>query len=181
MSELELLSQLIHEQNRIGSRIAAIVGRPALPGHVGEFIASRIFDIALEQSATRRAIDGRFSSGPLVGRSVNVKWYGKREGILDIVSEDGPDFYLVFAGPPSAPLASRGQVRPWCVTSVHLFEAKLLLAKLLQAGVGIGVATSVRRDLWTDAEVYPNGRNGLLVVSPEQRAQLELFSPSRLV
>jgi hypothetical protein len=29
------------------------------------------------------AIYGRFRAGPLAGRTVNIKFYGKREGLLD--------------------------------------------------------------------------------------------------
>jgi len=34
--------------------------------------------------AVAPAFDGRFSSGALQGRTVNVKWYLKREGLLDV-------------------------------------------------------------------------------------------------
>ena len=44
-----------------------IVGRPALIGHVGEYIASRVFGIALEHSAANKGYDGRFTDGPLAG------------------------------------------------------------------------------------------------------------------
>jgi hypothetical protein len=47
-------------------------------GHLGEWIASQIFDIQLEASAVTAAVDGRFRGGPLAGRSANVKWYLKK-------------------------------------------------------------------------------------------------------
>jgi hypothetical protein len=34
-------------------------------GHLGEWIAAQVFDIALEASAVAVGIDGRFRSGPL--------------------------------------------------------------------------------------------------------------------
>jgi hypothetical protein len=77
--DLERLAALIREQNRVAEEIGKLIGRPALVGHVGEFIAAKVFDIKLAASATERAIDGHFVSGPLVGRSVNVKWYGARD------------------------------------------------------------------------------------------------------
>jgi hypothetical protein len=36
-------------------------------GHLGEWIASVVFDIELESSASAKGIDGRFRSGPLRG------------------------------------------------------------------------------------------------------------------
>ena len=177
--ELKRLADLIHQLNRTGSEIAELIGRPALQGHVGEFIASRVFDIELETSATQRAFDGRFRSGALAGRSVNVKWYGKREGLLDLAQSDGPDFYLVLAGPPAPPSSSRGQVRPWCIESVHLFEHAPLVAELRRVGVKVGIATSVRKALWAPAQLYPEQRSPLVVLTGDQRSLLELFAPRR--
>jgi hypothetical protein len=34
-------------------------------GHLGEWIAAQVFDIELETSASRAAIDGRFKTGSL--------------------------------------------------------------------------------------------------------------------
>jgi hypothetical protein len=45
-------------KNAVDSAIAAIVGRPSLMGHVGEYIASQVFDIAMEASASASWIDG---------------------------------------------------------------------------------------------------------------------------
>jgi hypothetical protein len=56
---------LLHERNRIDARIAQIVQRPMTAGHLGEWIASRVFDIELEVSASAAAIDGRFRAGAL--------------------------------------------------------------------------------------------------------------------
>ena len=50
MDELTALAELIRRRNAVERDISAITGRPALIGHVGEFIASRIFAIELEQS-----------------------------------------------------------------------------------------------------------------------------------
>jgi len=71
---LKELARLIHTKNEIDARIAALIGRSALIGHVGEYIAAQVFDIRLEHSASNKALDGFFASGPLAGRSVNVKW-----------------------------------------------------------------------------------------------------------
>jgi hypothetical protein len=77
---LEELAVFIRRKNAIDAEIAAIVGRPAQMGHVGEYIAAQVFDILLEHSASTRSIDGYFATAPLAGRSVNIKWYGKQEG-----------------------------------------------------------------------------------------------------
>lgn len=85
---LEELSGLIRERNRVSEEIARMIGRPALSSHIGEYVASKIFGISLEDSATARGIDRRFNEGPLKGQSVNVKLYGYKENILDISLRD---------------------------------------------------------------------------------------------
>jgi hypothetical protein len=89
-------------------------------GHLGEWLASRIFDIQLEESAATQGYDGRFRTGPLVGRTVNVKWYMKRTGLLDTTDYPKLDYYLVLTGPPAPAGSSRGLTRPWCVQGVFL-------------------------------------------------------------
>lgn len=64
MSNLEELVRLIHARNETDEEISGIIGRPAEKGHVGEYIASKVFDIALEHAATEKAHDGRFTTGP---------------------------------------------------------------------------------------------------------------------
>ena len=44
---LERLAELLRERNRVSTKIAALIGRPALNSHVGEYIASQVFDIEL--------------------------------------------------------------------------------------------------------------------------------------
>ena len=48
-------------------------------------------------SAAAAAIDGHFRSGLLEGRTVNIKWYLNREGLLDTSESDLLDYYLVLA------------------------------------------------------------------------------------
>ena len=95
------LANLIHNRNKIAEEISLIIDRPAQIGHIGEFIASKIFQITLAESASEKAIDGYFSSGTLQGKSVNIKWYAKRENMLDITPDALPDYYLVMTGPKS--------------------------------------------------------------------------------
>lgn len=173
--ELERVAELIAERNSVDAEIGAITGRPALAGHLGEWIAAQIFDIALESSAVAKGIDGRFTSAPLEGRTVNVKWYAKREGNLDLAEDSDADFYLVMTGPRAAPVSSRGGTRPLRITAVYLFAIPELLGELRARGVKIGVAASVRVGDWDAAEIYPRQVNRALVVSDEQREALELF------
>jgi hypothetical protein len=175
-ASLNDLAGLIREKNEHDARITAIVGRPALIGHVGEYIASRVFGIRLHESAVHKGSDGVFSDGALAGRSVNVKWYARNEGLLDLHQTDPPDFYLVLSGPAPSGAFVKGGVRPWLITQVHVFDASMLHATLAQSGTKIGVASSVRKAYWIDAEVYPTPRNQLLVLSAEQRGMLALFS-----
>ncbi len=175
VDELIALAELIRRRNAVEQDISAIIGRPALIGHVGEFIASRVFDIRLERSAVAKGIDGRFLSGPLAGKTVNVKWYAKHERLLDIRLDALPDYYLVLAGPRTPAASSRGTTRPWLIESVFLFDAQELVAKLRERGVKIGVATSVVRAFWDEAELYPTQRDRELILTAEQQEKLSLF------
>lgn len=127
MNDLPRLAELVRTRNAVDAEIAAVVGRPALIGHVGEYIAANIFGIELEGSAARKAIDGRFASGPLSGATVNIKWYAKQEGLLDLTPDSLPDYYLVLAGPRQPAASSRGTHRPWLIQSVFLFDANDLI------------------------------------------------------
>jgi hypothetical protein len=82
----------------------------------------------------------------------------------------------VLTGPRSVAASSRGSVRPWSIESVFLFEAQRLIDALRLRGIKLGIATSVIRELWDSAEIYPVQRNNLLMLNEEQRKQLALFS-----
>ena len=49
--ELEQLASLLARRNAIDEQIAAVIGRPATRGHVGEWIAQEIFGVTLQKSA----------------------------------------------------------------------------------------------------------------------------------
>jgi len=173
----EELADLLRRRNTIDEKIAALIHRPALTGHLGEWIAAAVFDIELAASAVAKGIDGHFRSGALGGRSVNVKTYAKAEGLLDVAThETPPDCYLVLAGPRAAAALSVGRTRPFVITSVFLFETTRLMAALQDRGVKIRAATSVILKLWRGAEVFPENRNQLLLLNAEQRWLLSLFS-----
>jgi hypothetical protein len=172
---MERLASLLSEFNRVANQITAITGRPTTLGHVGEFIASQVFAIRLQQSASGKGLDGHFTEGPLSGKSVNIKWYGKLEGLLDINPKAVPDFYLVMTGPRSAAVSSRGTARPWVIDQVFLFDADALVRELRARGLNPGIATSVRQELWRGAELYPNSNVSLYQLSERQRELLALF------
>jgi hypothetical protein len=173
-AEVQHIADLLNQRNAIDAEIAAITHRPMAAGHLGEWLAARIFGITLARSAIAVGIDGHFAHGPLAGATVNVKWYLKREGLLD-VSAVSPDYYLVLAGPIAAATSSKGAVRPWCIDAVHLFEASRVLRELEERGVKLGTATSVRASQWDAAEIYPIRRNTSLRLTVEQQLALSLF------
>ncbi len=176
--ELRRLAGLIRTRNANEVAITEVIGRPALIGHVGEYIAGRIFDIALEPSAVNPGSDGRFRSGPLTGKSVNIKMYGKRERLLDIRPEYVPDFYLVLTGPRTTTATSRGTTRPWGIEEVFLFEAGPLIDRLRARGVKLGVATSVTEREWISARIWPVSSGSPLEISRAQADDLRLFALS---
>ena len=176
--QLAQLAHLIHEHNVVMARISSLIGRPALVGHVGEFIASAVFEIELHPSASAKGHDGYFRApSPLADRSVNIKWYTAFQGLLDVSLDGDEAFYLVLTGPPDGAGTSKGTVRAWVIERVYLFDAIDLRASLNAAGVG--VATSIRRLLWDAAMIYPEARNPRLVLSDEQQRLLALFGQTQ--
>jgi hypothetical protein len=174
---LTQIARLLHERNWIDARIAEIVDRPMTAGHLAEWIAAQLFAIRLAADARHPGYDGRFTEGKLAGKTVNVKWYSKREGLLDLLASNGPDYYLVFTGPPAAALTSRGTTRPWCITDIFLFDAVKVVQEQRERGVGAGTAASITSGQWTDAEVYPGRRSELLPITDEQAMVLRAFAP----
>ena len=179
MDDLIQLAKSIDARNQVEREITALIGRPAAIGHIGEYIASKIFNIALEESASHKSSDGRFREEPLKEHTVNIKWYAFHEGILDITPESYPDYYLVLTGLKSGATTSRGRVRPWTIEKVFLFDAQSLIEELKREGVKIGVATSLRQHLWENAEIYPAHRNDWFQLSQVQRDALALFSSEK--
>jgi hypothetical protein len=182
MIDLQGLASFIKIRNVVDEEIARTIGRPAHSGHIGEFVAAAIFDIELNADAAFKAHDGRFRSGQLEDRSVNIKYGTKRDGLMNLVASldplDHPDYYLVLAGPSIGAVSSRGLSAPWVIQQVHVFEAVDLLGKLAVTGARVGIATSVRKKVWADAMIYPEAVNPLLAVNDEQRKALGLFKGS---
>jgi hypothetical protein len=174
---LARIAALLRERNAIDVELAGLIHRPMTSGHLGEWIAAQVFDIELEASAVAAGIDGPFRSGPLHGRTVNIKWYLKLEGLLDTTERTELDYYLVLAGPRSPAVSSRGTIRPRYIEAVYLFEARQLRSEQMARGVKRGVASSVIRQQWEAAEIYPLATNPRLNVTPHQAEQLRLFAP----
>jgi len=181
MEDLVNLAKLLNQRNKIDSQISNLIGRPAMAGHLGEFIASKIFEISLMKSASHKGFDGHFNAETLAGRSVNIKLYSEQQGILDIPPDESVDFFLVLTGPKSKSMSSRGQARPFCIESVFLFDARVLVAELRRAGVKIGIATSVKKQWWEKAEIYPIQRNREFVLAEKQQDLLGLFGSKHML
>lgn len=179
MIDLQGLASYIKIRNVVDEEIARTIGRPAHAGHSAEYVAAAIFEIKLEASASRKAIDGYFRSGDLALRSVNIKFGTRKDGMLNLVPSydprKHPDYYLVLTGPSIGAVSSKGLSAPWVIRQVLLFESADLLSRLAIRGVRLGVATSVRSELWAAAMIYPDQVNQALIVSGEQREALQLF------
>lgn len=180
-ADLRRLASLFKRRNEIDHQIAALIDRPASIGHLGEYIASSIFDIELATSAVNKGHDGVFKTGPQAGQTVNVKMYGKLENLLDINLAAIADSYLVLAGPRATSTTSRGATRPLVIESVHFFKSSELIPLLQERGVKIGVATSVPKALWLAAEIYPSQTSEAMVITQEQRDLLALFAGKAVV
>ena len=175
MDNIMKLADLIKKRNIIEQNISTITNRPAMLGHTGEYIASRIFDIELKESASHKGTDGYFTDGNLTGKSVNIKWYTQQQSLLDITPDCLPDYYLVLTGAKVNAASSKGTVCPWEIYNVYLFDAVELVGKLKERGVKIGIATSVKKESWDTAEIFPVQKNISLVVSDNQKQLLGLF------
>ena len=173
--ELARLAQLLAARDALDAQIAELVGRSARPGDVGEFIAARIFDLELAASATQAGYDGEFRSGPLAGRTVNVKTYGDVLGGLDIGAHPC-DYTLVLTGPPRGGPAGVHHHHRWRITGVYLFEMTQLLATLTARGVKIGIATSLRKADVQAAQIFPQRDRSPLQLAPDQIRLLRLFA-----
>lgn len=173
--EMQKLADLIAYKNDIDGKVASIIKRPALIGHAGEYIASRILNVNLAESAAHKGSDGIFTQGVLCGKTVNIKWHTNHERILDINPNALPDYYLVLTGPLKNPSTSRLTTRPWTIDYVFLFNASKLIETLKSRGVKIGIATSVAMQLWEKVQIYPDSCNSEYILTEEQKYLFSLF------
>ena len=107
-------------------RLAAWTTGLTTAGHAGG-IPAHVFDIALQPSAYAKVIGGPFRSGPLAGRTANVKWYLKRENPLDSTEAVELDHHLALSG-PKATTRDPPTIRAGRSDRVYLFDAGKLLA-----------------------------------------------------
>ena len=174
MDNLSWLASLIKSRNTIDGKIADLIGRSAQINNVGEYIAASIFNIAFsEEEEKRRGYDGRFVRGQLAGKTVDVQWRLRHDGLLNIRLDAYPDYYLILTGPEST---QSTRANPWSIAFAFLFNAQELLNALKERGVQIGSGTSVTGPLWERAEIYPVPRNTRFVLSDEERKMLFLFN-----
>ena len=172
-AQLDALAGLLRVRNALDAEIVRIIGRPASTGNLGEFIAARIFDIHLAVSGVNPGHDGYFASGPLEGKTVNIKLYSRDDATLDI-STHPSDFYLVLRG-PRLHKAAGPRALPFRIDSIYLFESLSLRGMLAEAGVRVGVATSVRRAVWDTARIYPDAPGAPLALTDAQIAMIVAF------
>ena len=171
---LKQLAELIAAKNEADRQIAALIGRPAAPGNIGEFVAARVLGIRLEISGSHPGYDGVFQIGPLANKTVNIKTYSRHESVLDI-SPHPSDYYLVLTGPPG-----QARILPWVIDSVFLFDRNQLITTLKSRSVKIGVATSVRNADWEAARIFPPRPFSPLHLTEPQTALLGLFTAASL-
>jgi hypothetical protein len=50
--EVGRLAALIRDKNEVERKIAALIGRPATPGNIGEFVAAKVFGTSLMTSGS---------------------------------------------------------------------------------------------------------------------------------
>jgi hypothetical protein len=95
--------------------------------------------------------------------------------MLDTTADPSLAYYLVLCGPKATTMTSRGGTRPWAIENVYLFDAAQLRADQARRGIKSGVASSVRAELWSAAEIYPRAAAPWLAVAAEQAAALAQF------
>lgn len=172
MQDLPRLASLIKSRNTVEGKIAALIGRSAQAGNVGEFIAASIFRISLDEPGRSTGYDGRFTHGLLAGQTVDIQWHPRHDGQINIRPDFLPNYYLILSGPetPTTPFSN-----PWLIEHIYLFHAQDLMNALHERGVQIGSGTSVTGPLWERNEIYPVPRNQHLILSEEERRMLVLF------
>ncbi len=176
MSDLTRLAELLRARNTVESNLANLLGSTANLNTVGEYIAAHIFGITLLPSTRHNEFAGIFAQPPLAGKTVDVQWYPRREGTLNIYDNPAPDYYLVLTGPRQESSTTRAAVNPWLISAVYLFNGQELLISLRERGVQLGSHTSVINQLWERTEIFPTQRNQTLPLTAEQRQSLQLFA-----
>jgi hypothetical protein len=148
-------------------------------GNIGEYIASKVFDIKLNQSRSEKGHDGFFQK-ELVNKKVNVKCYLSFDRTIAMKPLTHPDYYLVLEAKLETQKSS--VERPFIIKSIYLFNAEELVSELQQRlerknkTLKLNEATYVQKDLWEAAEIYPNQRNTDLPMTKKRQEFLNYFS-----
>lgn len=176
MEDIESLAELLKERNMIDSKIVGIIHRPAEKGHMAEWIASQAFPIELNDKANRRDDDGVFTDGELKGKKVDVKFHSLNEHLINLNKEAAEDVWLlVFTGPYEPAGHPRKKNRPFRITNTYLFNEKELCNDLKKQKRKVGVGTSLKREYWEKAEIYPEDKAGYdLVIKREVLERFDL-------
>ena len=161
MDSIGKLADLLKDRNRIDQQIVNIIRRPAEKSHIAEWIASRVFLIDLNGNKNEKGYDGIFTEGSLKGKKVDIKYYAVNQHQIDVNQEVSEDVYLlVFTGPYRPASSSEDQHRPFCISNIYLFNEKVLCDDLGKRDVKVSKATSVRKELWDNHELYPENQLG---------------------
>lgn len=107
---------------------------------------------------------------------MNIKLYGKQEGCLDIETENMANYYLVLTGPQSSCSSSKDETRSIRISNVYLFDMQYLLPLLKARKLKIGTATSVAKSYWEEAEIYPEQKTKILILTRDQIQLLDMFN-----
>lgn len=157
-SKLDDLAELIVKRNIIDGNISKIIDRPAEKGHIFEYIASQLFPIKLNKSASKGGDDGIFTDGDLNGKKVDIKFYAINEHLIDLNPKVDRDTYLlIFTGPYESASSSKGKTRLMRIDNIYLFN-EMELCDQLNGKVKIGTATSIRSEYWERNEIYPKNQ-----------------------
>jgi len=175
MSDLPRLAELLRARNTVESNIAKLLECEVTLSNVGEHIAACIFGIRLIPTTSQTGFVGIFTTPTLKGKTVDVRWYPRRGGYLNIHTDPAPDYTLVLAGPEIEQNEARALVNPWVITSVHLFHMQELLSALRSRGIRVSPRVSINTHLWEQTEIFPRQHNPGLILADEQRQLLKLF------
>lgn len=182
MIQLEQLADLLRVFNSINHALSGLLERSANLGNISEIIASEILHIQLEERANHPVFDGTFSSGPLQGKTVNVKW--RNEGVKAINMKDAdtlPDYFLALAGPHKSSIKTKSLYHPFAIKQVCLFEAVPLVQRLKKEGIAIRHQTRIDAGTWEKARIYPVQEGSPLPLTRTQEDLLTLFAHLDLV
>lgn len=157
-TNIEELGELIGKRNGIEEKISEIIDRPAEKGHIFEYIASQLFPIKLNKSASKGGYDGIFTGGDLNGKKVDIKFHAINGHLINLNPKVDRDTYLlIFTGPYESVSSSKGKTRPLCIDKIYLFNEKDICDQL-DNRVKVGIATSVKSEYWNGKEIYPENQ-----------------------